>query len=137
MPAFAPPGAAPVLAAMLLALGGPVAADEAWAPGEKLTFVNCGRCHVIGERNRTGGISSTPSFMVIRSWEDWEDKARAFWTLNPHPAFTQVEGMTEPFPPDRPSPIHPIRLTLDEVDAIVAFMRGVAPADLGEAIEPR
>ena len=124
-----------VLAVALLA--GPAAAEEEWAPGEKLTLVNCGRCHVIGPRNRMGGISSTPSFMVIRTWENWEDKARAFWTLNPHPAFTQIEGVTPPFPPDRPSPIHPIALTPDDVDAIVAFMRTVEPADLGEELGVR
>ncbi len=140
MTATAEPSPARCLSAALAlaVLAGPAAAgEEDWAPGEKLTFVNCGRCHVIGERNRMGGISSTPSFMVIRNWEGWEDKASAFWTLNPHPAFTQIEGVTPPFPPDRPPPIHPVTLTQEEVDAIIAYMRTVEPADLGEEIDVR
>ena len=112
----------------------PAIAGEDWAPGEKLTFVNCGRCHVIGERNRMGGISSTPSFMAIRAREGWEENTRSFWALNPHPAFTQIESVTEPFPVNRPSPIHPIRLTLDEVDEIVGYMRSIEPADLGAGV---
>lgn len=121
--------------ALLAALPRPVAAEEDWGEGEKLTFLNCGRCHVIGSRNRMGGIGSTPSFMVIRTWEDWEDRMKAFWTLNPHPAFTQIEGVTDPFPPARPSPIHPIELTLDEVERILRYARSVQPADLGGAVE--
>lgn len=125
-------------AVFLLGFTCPVAAvaDE-WRDGEKLTMINCGRCHVIGERNRMGGIGSTPSFMVIRAWENWEEKAKAFWTLNPHPAFTQVEGVTQPFADNRPSPIHPIELTLEEVDEIIAFMRTVEPADLGAGVRSR
>ena len=58
------------LAAMLTALAaaGPAAA-QSWAPGEKLSYIDCGRCHVIGERNRMGGIGSTPGFAVNRTWE--------------------------------------------------------------------
>lgn len=126
-----------VALALVVLPGLSAAEEEEWAPGEKLTLINCGRCHVIGSRNRMGGISSTPSFMVIRGWEAWEDKAKAFWTLNPHPAFTQIEGVTPPFAPDRPSPIHPVTLTPDEVEAILAYMRTVEPADLGEEIGVR
>lgn len=121
----------------VLAFSAAPAFAENWAVGEKLTFINCGRCHVIGERNRMGGISSTPSFMVIRTWENWEEKMRSFWTLNPHPAFTQIEGVTEPFLPDRPSPIHPITLTLEDVDTILRYARSVEPADLGGDMEVR
>ena len=105
-----------------------------WRPGEKLAYLNCGRCHVIGERNRMGGIGSTPGFRVIRTWEDWEAKMRGFHALNPHPAFTQIEGLTDPFPASRPSPIHPLRLTRDEVERIVDYARTLAPADLGPPI---
>ena len=34
-----------------------------------------------------------------------EDRFDAFYTLAPHPAFTQIDGVTDPFPIDRPSPI--------------------------------
>lgn len=108
----------------------PAAATE-FAPGEKLTITNCGRCHVVSEKFPKAGIGSTPSFAVIRTWENWEAKMSAFWTYRPHVAFTQVEGMTEPFPDNRPSPIHPIELTRDEVETIVKYARTIPPADLG------
>jgi len=117
----------------ILALAPPAGAGD-WAPGEKLTYVNCGRCHVIGERNRMGGIGSTPGFAVIRTWPDWEAKMRGFYALNPHPAFTQIAGVTEPFAANLPSPIHPIRLTEAEIERIVEYARGVEPADLGPPI---
>ena len=111
----------------------PAPADD-WAPGEKLAYIHCGRCHVIGERNRMGGIGSTPGFAVIRTWEFWEDKMRSFYALNPHPSFTQIDGVTEPFPPHRPSPIHPIALSLDELEEIIGYAHTVEPADLGAPI---
>lgn len=116
-----------------LASGMPAQAAD-WAAGEKLTFINCGRCHVIGERNRMGGIGSTPGFAVIRTWENWEEKMESFYTLNPHPAFTQIEGVTPPFPENRPSPIHPISLTLEQLDIIIDYARTVEPAELGGAL---
>lgn len=118
-----------VLAGVLLS-SGPVEAQD-FAPGEKLTLVNCGRCHVIGPRNRMGGIGSTPSFPVLRTFPDWEARMKAFWTLRPHPSFTQIEGMTEPFAEDQPPHIHPIRLTMEEVGSIVDYVRTVEPANLG------
>ena len=45
-----------------------------YAPGEKLTLFHCGRCHVINEKNKYGGIGSTPSFGALRTMEDWEDR---------------------------------------------------------------
>ena len=116
-----------------LAAGGPAPAQD-WSPEEKLAFLHCGRCHVIGERNRMGGIGSTPGFAVIRTWPDWEAKMRGFYLLNPHPAFTQIEGVTDPFPADRPSPIHPVRLTEEQLARIIDYARRVAPADLGAPI---
>jgi len=105
-----------------------------YAPGEKLTLFHCGRCHVVNQRNRYGGIGSTPSFAALRTLADWEARFKTFWTLAPHPAFTQVAGMTEPFPADRPPPIHPVELTLEQVDRIIGFARTIAPKDLGAPI---
>lgn len=110
---------------------------ETYAPGEKLTLFNCGRCHVINERNRRGGIESTPSFAIIRSWENWEDKMRAFWALRPHIVFTQIARVTPSFPENRPPPIHPIHLTLSEVERIVEYARTLEPADLGDKVQIR
>ena len=111
----------------------PAVADD-YAPGEKLTLFHCGRCHVINERNKYGGIGSTPSFGALRTLEDWEDRMRAFFALAPHPAFTQIEGITEPFPIDRPSPIHPLQLTEGDIETIVEFTRTIPPKDLGAPV---
>ena len=110
------------------------AAATDYAPGEKLTLFHCGRCHVINEKNKYGGIGSTPSFGALRTLDDWEDRMDAFFTLAPHPAFTQVEGVTEPFPIDRPSPIHPLELTVDDIDTIKEFTRTIPPKNLGNEV---
>jgi mono/diheme cytochrome c family protein len=120
------------LTAALLLLPASAAAQD-YAPGEKLTLVNCGRCHVVSPKNRMGGIGSTPSFAVLKTIADWEERMKAFWTLRPHPSFTQIEGVTEPFPADRPAHVHPISLTLQELERIVAYARTVPPADLGSS----
>lgn len=127
--------------ALALLAGTPAGAGEheaeGYAPGEKLTLFNCGRCHVINEKNHRGGIESTPSFGIIRNWPDWEDKMRAFWALRPHIVFTQIARVTPPFPDNRPPPIHPIRLTLQEVERIVEFARTLEPTDLGDKVRIR
>ena len=127
--------AAALLAAGLAAAGIPgvpsVAQAPEYAPGEKLTLFNCGRCHVVNEKNRMGGIGSTPSFPAIRNWDNWEEWVRTFYTRPPHKSFTQIEGVTEPFPIDRPPHIYPIELTLEEVERIVEFLRTVPPKDMG------
>lgn len=105
--------------------------------GEKLAFQHCGRCHVITDRNKFGGIGSSPSFGALRTLDDWQAKFSAFWTLNPHPSFTQVEGMTEPFDPQRPPVIAPLELTLEDVEAIAAYAATIPPKDLGAQISPR
>ena len=104
------------------------------ALGSELALRNCGRCHVIDKRNRFGGIGSTPSFGAMKNLPQWRDRFEAFWTLNPHPAFTQIEDMTEPFDPTRPPPIAPLELTLEEVEAIVAFVVSMPTKDLGGAL---
>jgi hypothetical protein len=123
-------GRSGLLAALLL-LGPTGAGAQDYAPGEKLTLINCGRCHVVSAKNRMGGIDSTPSFAALRTFEDWEAKMKAFWTYRPHPAFTQIEGVTEPFPENRPAYIHPISLTLEGLAVIIKFARTIKPADLG------
>ena len=103
--------------------------------GEKMAFSRCARCHVINEKNRYGGIGSTPSFGAMKTLPRWRQRFEAFWTLNPHPAFTQIEGVTPPFDPARPSPIAPIELTLDELDALLAFIMTIKVKDLGAPLE--
>lgn len=105
--------------------------------GERLALLHCGRCHVVGPKNRMGGIGSTPSFGALRAIPGWEDKFQAFWSANPHPSFTQVEGLTEPFDPANPPHIAPVRITIEDIDAILAYAASVAPKDLGAPISTR
>jgi len=107
------------------------AAAQDYAPGEKLTLFNCGRCHRVSDKDRMGGIGSTPSFAALRNFADWEERMKVFWTLRPHPSFTQIEGMTDPFPPDRPAYVYPISLTLEQLRVIIEYARSIEPADLG------
>lgn len=103
--------------------------------GEQISLQTCGRCHVVNEKNRMNAIGSTPSFGLLRNFDDWQDRFEGFFALKPHAAFTQVEGVTEPFAETLPSPIAPIEVTLDEIDAIIAYVGSIAPADLGAPIQ--
>ncbi|MDG2407254.1 MAG: hypothetical protein P8M25_20645 [Paracoccaceae bacterium] len=102
--------------------------------GAKLSVVQCSRCHAVSEATRITSIGSTPSFFLLRALEDWDLRFLSFYALNPHPAFTQVAEVTDPFDPARPSPIVPVEITIDELDAIVAYVSGLPPADLGRAL---
>ena len=64
--------------------------------GARVAQAKCGRCHVV-DPERRGGIASTPSFPVLRTLNDWDVRFQTFYALNPHPAFTQVPGVTEEF----------------------------------------
>ena len=103
--------------------------------GARLALVHCGRCHVVDERNRMGGIGSTPSFAALRGRENWSDLFRAFFVHNPHPSFTQVAGVTEPFDPNRQIHVAPVEITLDEIEAITAFVDTIEPKDLGRPVQ--
>ncbi|WP_411234845.1 hypothetical protein [Marivita sp. S0852] len=103
--------------------------------GEEVSLSYCGRCHVVNEKNRMNSIGSTPSFAVLRTFSDWEYRFQAFYALNPHPAFTQIADVTAPFDPTRPSPIQALEMTLDDLDNIMAFVQGIAPADLGRPVQ--
>ncbi|WP_171212969.1 cytochrome c [Ruegeria sp. HKCCA5839] len=103
--------------------------------GEELSMTHCGRCHVIGPKNRMNGLGSTPSFAVLRAMPNWSERFEAFFALNPHPSFTQIEDVTPPFAADRPSPIHPVEMTLDDLEAIIAFVSVMDAADLGAPLQ--
>ncbi|KGM87710.1 hypothetical protein rosmuc_02447 [Roseovarius mucosus DSM 17069] len=105
------------------------------AVGKRVSLLQCGRCHVVAPENRMGAIGSTPSFAVLRTFADWDARFQSFFALKPHPAFTQVAGVTQPFAHHLPSPISPIEVTLDELEAIIAYVAGLAPADLGAPIQ--
>ncbi len=107
------------------------------AAGRALALRNCGRCHVVGEENRMQGIESTPSFAVLRALADWQARFATYYQRAPHPAFTQIEGLTEPFHALLPPPIEPLALSVEEFNAIIAFVARIAPADLGAPLATR
>mmetsp|Transcript_28967 Transcript_28967/g.55474 ORF Transcript_28967/g.55474 Transcript_28967/m.55474 type:complete len:247 (+) Transcript_28967:2114-2854(+) len=127
-PVFGPPPEETVEVVALEITGDAIA-------GKAVSYAKCSRCHVTERGRGTFGIGSTPSFFVMRSFEDWEARFAAFYVLNPHGAFTQIEDVTAPFPLDRPSPIAPITLTLDDLDAILAYVAVIDPADLGKPLQ--
>jgi len=103
--------------------------------GETLSYQHCGRCHVIGEKNRMKGIGSTPSFALMRTFPDWLPRFGGFYALNPHPSFSQIVDVTDPFDVSRPPVINPLELTLEELDDILAFVATVEPANLGASLQ--
>lgn len=105
------------------------------ALGADLAMTHCGRCHVVGPKNRMNGLGSTPSFAVLRTFPDWADRFQQFYVLKPHGAFTQIADVTEPFSPERPPPIVPVEMTLDDLEAILAFVAATPAADLGAPLQ--
>jgi len=101
------------------------------ARGEAFAFANCGRCHVVGDRNKMKGIGSTPSFPVLRSLPDWEARFSTFYARIPHPAIVQLEGVSLPFSATLPPANKPLRLTLDQLQDILTFVSTLQAADLG------
>jgi len=108
-----------------------MAEDAVMLAGKKATVFHCGRCHVVPGGNPFGSIGSTPSFAVMRNYAEWRARFAAFYTEPPHVAITQIEGVTEPFDPSRPSPIAPMVMTEEDVAAIIAFVETIEPKDVG------
>lgn len=104
------------------------------ALGLRISKAKCGRCHSV-DHEKMNTIGSAPSFAAMRTFEDWGARFAGFYALRPHPPFTQIADVTDPFPEDRPSPIVPIEMTLDEIEAMLAYVQQVEPADLGAPIE--
>ncbi|WP_417725968.1 hypothetical protein [Roseovarius sp.] len=103
--------------------------------GKQVALARCGRCHAVSPENQMTTIGSTPSFAVLRTFADWDVRFQSFYALKPHPAFTQVAGVTQPFAQNLPPPIAPIEVTLEELEAIIAYVAGLTPADLGAPIQ--
>ncbi|WP_095587861.1 c-type cytochrome [Actibacterium ureilyticum] len=103
--------------------------------GQQVARDSCARCHVVDPGPGMAGIGSTPSFAVLRSLTDWEARFSAFYALKPHAAFTQITDVTPPFPQESPPPIVPIELTLDQVDAVLAYVAVMQAADLGAPLQ--
>lgn len=103
--------------------------------GQELAILHCGRCHVINETNRMKGMGQTPSFGLMRTFTDWQDRFSAFYALNPHPSFTQISGITQPFDISRPPAIFPLTMTQTELESILAYVATIPPSDLGAPLQ--
>lgn len=103
--------------------------------GETLSLEHCGRCHVINHANRMDGLGQTPSFALLRTFDDWRNRFARFYVLNPHPSFTQITNITEPFAAHLPPAIVPVEITQDEIDHILSYVATIAPADLGAPLQ--
>jgi hypothetical protein len=135
---FAPEGSPPYRPGVIaVEVAAPEVVQGDADAGERLALQHCGRCHVVSQANRFGGIGSTPSFAALRSIPGWQGKFQAFWNANPHPSFTFVEGVTDPPDPRKPPHIAPVLITLDDIEAIYAYAAGIEPLDLGAPIEAR
>lgn len=88
--------------------------------GREVASTHCARCHVIGDRNRMGGIGSTPSFPLLRRMPDWRLRFETFYNRRPHPVHVRVEGVRQwtNLPPNA----KPFTISQENVDDIVAFV---------------
>jgi mono/diheme cytochrome c family protein len=93
--------------------------------GREVSIKNCARCHVVGDANPTGGISSTPSFQLLARRDDWRERFESFFERRPHPVFVRVPGV--PAWTKLPSVIEPFTITLKDIEDIVAFVETLEP----------
>lgn len=116
-------------AAGLLACSSPLAAhaEGSIEEGREIAAKHCTRCHVVGDINPTGGISSTPSFqLLVKRRPDYKDRFQTFFVRRPHPAFLWLESLGR-IRPDLPPNAEPVELTEDDVRDILAFIETLKP----------
>ena len=104
-------------------------ADDAVAKGREIVRQHCTRCHVVQDMNPYGGIGSTPSFAALKWLSDWEHRFEVFYTLPPHPALVNIQGITEERSAFLPAFVTEIELQIDDIDAILAFVRTLETPD--------
>lgn len=118
-------------AAISLLISGTAAAQEQGniSEGRKIASTHCTRCHVVGDINPTGGISSTPSFqLLVKRRPDYKERFRTFFARRPHPAFLSLKGVGR-IRPDLPPNAQPVELTEDDVRNMLAFVETLRPKD--------
>lgn len=116
---------------VLLGTGGaPVSAEDDGnaANGKEIAAQHCTRCHVVGDMNPNGGISSTPSFqLLVKRRPDYKDRFQTFHARRPHPAFLSIKGVGR-LRPDLPPNAEPVEMTEEEVQDVLAFVETLKPA---------
>lgn len=97
--------------------------------GKKVAAQHCTRCHVVGDINPRGGISSTPSFqMLVRRRPDFRDRFQTFFARRPHPAFLSLKSVGR-MRPDLPPNAKPVELTEQDVANMLAYVETLQPKD--------
>ena len=104
-------------------------ADDAVAKGREIVRQHCTRCHVVPNMNPYGGIGSTPSFAALKWLSDWEHRFEVFYTLPPHPALVKIAGVSEERSESLPAFVAEIELQIDDIDAILSFVRTLETPD--------
>ena len=104
-------------------------ANDSIEKGHEIVRQHCTRCHVVPNMNPYGGIGSTPSFAALKWLSDWEHRFEVFYTLPPHPALVKISGLSEERVASLPAFVAEIELQIDDVEAILAFVRTLATPD--------
>jgi len=95
--------------------------------GQKIAEKHCTRCHVVGDFNPGGGISSTPSFqLLVKRRPDYKERFLTFYARRPHPAFLSIKGIGR-IRPDLPPNAMPVELTESDVLDVAAFIETLKP----------
>lgn len=116
---------------MALACSRPAMAQDKGdaSAGRKVAATHCTRCHVVGDINPTGGISSTPSFqLIVRRRPDYKDRFQSFFALRPHPAFLSLKSVGR-IRPDLPPNAQPVELTEEDIANMLAYVETLRPKD--------
>lgn len=114
--------------ALLVSVALPATAETGdVAKGRKVAEQHCSRCHVVGDFNPTGGISSTPSFQLLVTYlKDYQERFETFFARRPHPAFLTVEGVGRPME-YLPTNAAPVKITQEDVRNVAAFVETLKP----------
>ena len=95
---------------------------------DKAAKTKCGRCHAVDEGGRKNDIGSTPSFFVLKVFDDWEDRFTCL--LCPAPAWLvhPDQGRYGTLcPQNMPPPDHsPVEMTLGRVGRRLGLRRNSA-----------
>jgi len=95
--------------------------------GREISQLHCTRCHVVGDYNPNGGISSTPSFqLLVKRRPDYKERFNTFYARRPHLSFVTMEGF-ERHMAHLPTNVAPITLKFKDIADILAFIEELKP----------
>lgn len=128
-----------LLVGALVSLAHPVPAiaqqDGDVQRGREFARQHCTRCHVVGDINPMGGISSTPSFqLLVRRRPDYQYRFQTFFERAPHPAFVTLKGEKR-IREDLPANAAPIAVTVEQIEDLAAYVETLKP-DPNETQKP-